>query len=145
MCRVEERIECFAYIVSISFNIIKKTAYSLLDLQNSGKNIFVNVLATGQFENDQIPTIGFNFRELTKGKVNFKMWDLGGHPRFRDSLEKCCPSTSCLIFPKDRCRSRKLWYVKNTIITVIKWLSFAGVPLLFLGNKNDDSGALDEN
>ena len=79
----------------------KELQITILGLQNAGKSTFVNVLATGQFEDDQIPTIGFNFRELTKGKVNFKMWDLGGHPRIRDSLEKCCPSTSCLILVID--------------------------------------------
>ena len=35
-------------------------------MQNAGKSTFVNVLATGQFEDDQIPTIGFNFREFYK-------------------------------------------------------------------------------
>ena len=28
------------------------------------------------------------FLKLKKGKVKFKMWDLGGQPRFRDCWEK---------------------------------------------------------
>ena len=33
--------------------------------------------ANNKFDEDTIPTIGFNFRKLKKGKVEFKLWDLG--------------------------------------------------------------------
>ena len=64
------------WIRSLFFN--KELELTILGLQNAGKSTFVNVLATGKFDDDQIPTIGFNFRKLKKGKVEFKMWDLGG-------------------------------------------------------------------
>ena len=35
----------------------KELQITILGLQNAGKSTFVNVLATGQFEDDQIPTI----------------------------------------------------------------------------------------
>jgi ADP-ribosylation factor-like protein 8 len=58
-------------------------------LQSAGKTTLVNTLATGKFdEEDTIPTIGFNNRQVKKGKVTMKMWDLGGQPRFRESWEK---------------------------------------------------------
>ena len=59
----------------------KELKITILGLQNAGKSTFVNVLATGQFEDDQIATRGFNIRELTKGKVHFIIWDFGGQPR----------------------------------------------------------------
>ena len=40
----------------------KELQIKILGLQKAGKSTFVNVLATGQFEGDKIPTIGFNFR-----------------------------------------------------------------------------------
>ena len=55
----------------------KELEFSLLGLQNAGKTTFVNVLANNKFDEDTIPTIGFNFRKLKKGKVEFKVWDLG--------------------------------------------------------------------
>lgn len=51
---------------------------ALVGLQNAGKTTLVNTMATGKFEEDTIPTIGFNFRSVKKGKVALKMWDVGG-------------------------------------------------------------------
>lgn len=51
---------------------------ALVGLQNAGKTTLVNTMATGKFEEDTIPTIGFNFRSVKKGKVAMKMWDVGG-------------------------------------------------------------------
>ena len=122
----------------------KELQITILGLQNAGKSTFVNVLATGQFEDDPIPTIGFNFRELTKGKVNFKMWDLGGQPRFRDSWEKYCRTASCIVFVIDGADQGNFEMSKIQLQQLLQWPSVAGVPLLVLGNKNDLPGALDE-
>ena len=65
----------FSYIRSLFFN--KELELTILGLQNAGKTTLVNVLANNKFDEDSIPTIGFNFRKLKKGKVEFKLWDLG--------------------------------------------------------------------
>lgn len=119
----------------------KELQITILGIQGAGKSTFVNVLATGQFE-DQIPTIGFNFRELKKGKVQFKLWDLGGQPRFRDAWEKYCRTSSCIIFVVDSADEGNLEVAKTQLHQLIQWPSVAGVPLLVLGNKNDLNGAL---
>ena len=31
---------------------------------------------------DMIPTVGFNMRKITKGRVTIKLWDIGGQPRW---------------------------------------------------------------
>ena len=38
----------------------------LVGLQYSGKTTFVNVIASGQFSEDMIPTVGFNMRKVTR-------------------------------------------------------------------------------
>lgn len=55
---------------------------SLIGLQNAGKTSLVNVLTTGQFQEDLIPTVGFNMRKVTKGGVTIKLWDMGGQVGF---------------------------------------------------------------
>jgi ADP-ribosylation factor-like protein 8 len=65
----------FTWLRSLFFN--KELELSVVGLQNAGKSTFVNVLANSKFDEDTIPTIGFNFRTLKKGKVQFKLWDLG--------------------------------------------------------------------
>ncbi len=64
-----------AYIRSLFFN--KELELTILGIQNAGKTTLVNVLTNNKFDEDSIPTIGFNFRTLKKGKVQFKLWDLG--------------------------------------------------------------------
>ena len=61
----------------------------------------MNSLATGEYDEDTIPTIGFNMKEVKKGKVAMKMWDLGGQPKFRKSWETYCRNTDCIIFVVD--------------------------------------------
>ena len=51
---------------------------SIIGLQNAGKSTLLHTLATGEFDEDTIPTIGFNYRRVRKGKVNFNVYDLGG-------------------------------------------------------------------
>jgi GTPase SAR1 family protein len=63
------------WIKSLFFN--KELELAILGIQNAGKTTLVNVMANNQFDEDTIPTIGFNFRKLKKGKVEFKLWDLG--------------------------------------------------------------------
>jgi len=62
----------------------KELEISIVGLQYAGKSSFVNTISTGKFEEDTIPTIGFNHRQLKKGKIKMKLWDLGGQPRFRE-------------------------------------------------------------
>ncbi|KAF3505204.1 hypothetical protein F2Q69_00040212 [Brassica cretica] len=87
---------------------------SLIGLQNAGKTSLVNVVATGGYSEDMIPTVGFNMRKVTKGSVTIKLWDLGGQPRFR-SIE---------------------------LHDLLSKTSLSGIPLLVLGNKIDKPGAL---
>ena len=51
---------------------------SIIGLQAAGKTTLTNTLATGEFDEDTIPTIGFNYRRVRKGKVSINVWDLGG-------------------------------------------------------------------
>ena len=59
----------------------KEMELSLIGLQNAGKTSLVNVIATGGFHEDMIPTVGFNMRKVTRGAVTIKLWDLGGQVR----------------------------------------------------------------
>jgi len=68
-------VDMFSWLKNMFFS--KELELSILGLQNAGKTTFVNVLANNKFDEDTIPTIGFNYRKLKKGKVEFKLWDLG--------------------------------------------------------------------
>jgi GTPase SAR1 family protein len=65
----------FSYIRNMFLN--KELELTILGIQNAGKTTLVNVLTNNKYDEDSIPTIGFNFRTLKRGKVQFKLWDLG--------------------------------------------------------------------
>jgi len=132
----------FEWIKSLFFS--RQLELSIVGLQNAGKSTLVNTIATGKFEEDTIPTIGFNHRVIKKGKVEFKLWDLGGQPRFRESWEKYCRNSDCMIFVVDASDIGLLDQVKTQLFQLLSWPSLEGIPLLILGNKNDLKGALDE-
>lgn len=115
---------------------------AIVGLQNVGKTTLVNTMSTGKFDEDTIPTIGFNFRTLKKGKVSLKLWDLGGQPRFRESWEKYCRNADVIIFVVDSSDFGNIDTAKTQIHQLLSWPTLYGIPLLVLGNKNDIKGSL---
>ena len=42
----------------------KEMEISLIGLQNAGKSSLVNALSTGSFQENMVPTVGFNMRKV---------------------------------------------------------------------------------
>ncbi|CDS38309.1 ADP ribosylation factor protein 8B [Echinococcus multilocularis] len=117
---------------------------TLVGLQYSGKTTFVNVIATGQYCEDMIPTVGFNMKKITKGKVSIKIWDIGGQPRFRSMWERYCRGVNAVLFMVDAADRDKLGAARNELHALLEKSQLAGIPVLVLGNKRDLPGALTE-
>jgi len=117
---------------------------TLVGLQYSGKTTFVNVIASGQFSEDMIPTVGFNMRKITKGNVTIKLWDIGGQPRFRSMWERYCRGVNCIVYMVDAADQEKIEASRNELHNLLDKPQLAGIPVLVLGNKRDLPGALDE-
>ncbi|KAJ7013348.1 hypothetical protein NC653_003133 [Populus alba x Populus x berolinensis] len=115
---------------------------SLIGLQNAGKTSLVNVIATGGYSEDMIPTVGFNMRKVTKGNVTIKLWDLGGQPRFRSMWERYCRAVSAIVYVVDAADFDNLSVSRSELHDLLSKPSLSGIPLLVLGNKIDKPGAL---
>ncbi|RKO92955.1 P-loop containing nucleoside triphosphate hydrolase protein [Blyttiomyces helicus] len=115
---------------------------TLVGLQNSGKTTLVNVIASGHFTEDMIPTVGFNMRKVTKGSVVMKLWDLGGQARFRSMWERYCRGVNAIVFVLDAADHAKIPAAKTELHTLLAKPQLANIPVLVLGNKNDLPGAL---
>ncbi|KAE8730403.1 ADP-ribosylation factor-like protein 8B [Hibiscus syriacus] len=116
---------------------------SLVGLQNAGKTSLVNVIATGGYSEDIIPTVGFNTRKVTKGNVTIKLWDLGGQPRFRSMWERYCQAVSVIVnYVVDAADNDNLSVSRRELHDLLSRPSLSGIPLLVLGNKIDKSEAL---
>lgn len=110
---------------------------TLVGLQNSGKTTFVNIIASGQFSEDMIPTVGFNMRKVTKGNVTIKLWDIGGQPRFRSMWERYCRGVNAIIYMIDAADGTKMSGAKDELHALLAKEQLRGIPVLVLGNKND--------
>ncbi|VDD96578.1 unnamed protein product [Enterobius vermicularis] len=117
---------------------------TLVGMQNSGKTTFVNVIASGQFTEDMIPTVGFNMRKITKGNVIIKVWDVGGQPRFRSMWERYCRGVNAIVFMVDAADEDKLEAARNELMQLLDKPQLEAIPVLVLANKKDLPGALDE-
>jgi ADP-ribosylation factor-like protein 8 len=115
---------------------------TLVGLQNSGKTTFVNVICSGQFSEDMIPTVGFNMRKVTKGNVTMKLWDLGGQARFRSMWERYCRGVNAIVFVMDAADHAKIAQAKQELHSLLEKPQLANIPVLVLGNKNDLAEAL---
>eukprot|EP01090_Pellita_catalonica_P017895 TRINITY_DN5559_c0_g1_i1.p1 TRINITY_DN5559_c0_g1~~TRINITY_DN5559_c0_g1_i1.p1 ORF type:complete len:187 (+),score=31.13 TRINITY_DN5559_c0_g1_i1:65-625(+) len=110
---------------------------TLVGLQNSGKTTIVNVLSSGQFNEDMIPTVGFNMKKVTKGNVTIKLWDIGGQPRFRSMWERYCRGVNAIVYVIDAADGDKFDTAKKELHDLLSKPPLDGIPLLVLGNKND--------
>ncbi|XP_034442523.1 ADP-ribosylation factor-like 8Bb [Hippoglossus hippoglossus] len=117
---------------------------TLVGLQYSGKTTFVNVIASGQFSEDMIPTVGFNMRKVTKGNVTIKIWDIGGQPRFRSMWERYCRGVNAIVYMVDAADREKIEASRNELHNLLEKPQLQGIPVLVLGNKRDLPNALDE-
>ncbi|KAG6524658.1 hypothetical protein ZIOFF_014593 [Zingiber officinale] len=107
---------------------------SLIGLQNAGKTSLVNVIATGGYSEDMIPTVGFNMRKVTKGNVTIKLWDLGGQPRFRSMWERYCRAVSAIVYD--------FVFIGKQTINTISFLTVQDDPLgpFFRKNGEEEKG-----
>jgi len=117
---------------------------TLVGLQYSGKTTFVGVIASGDFTDDMIPTVGFNMRKVTKGNVTIKVWDIGGQPRFRSMWERYCRGVNAIVYMVDAADQEKVEASKTELHSLLDKPQLHGIPVLVLGNKRDLPGALNE-
>uniref|UniRef100_A0A6U0EP30 Uncharacterized protein n=2 Tax=Pycnococcus provasolii TaxID=41880 RepID=A0A6U0EP30_9CHLO len=115
---------------------------SLIGLQGAGKTSLVNVIATGGYSDDMIPTVGFNMRKVTKGAVTIKLWDLGGQPRFRSMWERYCRGVQAIVYVVDSADHDAVEIARSELHELLSKPTLRGIPLLVLGNKSDLPNAL---
>jgi ADP-ribosylation factor-like protein 8 len=110
---------------------------AVLGLQNAGKSTLVQALKNGEFMPDMIPTVGFNMYKVSKGKVEIKVWDLGGQKKFRSMWERYCRGVDAILFVVDSADKDKFNDAKLELHGLLDRHTLESIPLLILANKND--------
>ena len=57
----------------------------------------VNVLGSDQWSEDVVPTVAFNLRQVRKGNVTMKVWDVAGQPKFRSMWDRYCRGADAIV------------------------------------------------
>ncbi|KAF8073817.1 Arl8a protein [Lyophyllum atratum] len=130
----------FLWFAGLFFS--KTAEIAVVGLQASGKTSFVNVITSGQWSEDVVPTVAFNFRKIRKGNVTLKIWDVAGQPKFRSMWERYCAGVDAIIarHSADSMQTEKFNTARFELQQLLSQPSLVAVPLLVLGNKNDMDG-----
>jgi ADP-ribosylation factor-like protein 6 len=121
-----------------------KTKLSIVTcgLDNSGKSTIINGLKPTKMRTDNISaTIGYSVEEFEKGKVNFKVFDMGGAAKFRDIWAHYYADVQGVIFVIDSADKIRLCLVRDELRVMLENPDLDGVPILFFANKADINGA----
>jgi ADP-ribosylation factor-like protein 8 len=116
-----------------------------------------------------VPTVAFNKKELKKGHVSIKCWDLGGQPKFRSMWERYCRDVNAIIFVVDAADRDALPVARDELLDLLEGHhgqghgdgdgegngegvgpaqgaarkeALKGIPLLVLANKSDLEGKM---
>ncbi|KAH0913421.1 hypothetical protein HID58_036742 [Brassica napus] len=115
---------------------------SLMGLQNAGKTALINAVDNVGYSEDLDPTIGFHMREVTKRNVILKLRDGSGQSGFRSFWEGFCRDNPAIVYVVDAADVDNLFISKKELHKLLSKTSLNGIPLLVLGNKMDEPGAL---
>jgi len=120
----------------------KNLELTIVGLQASGKTSLVNVLGSDQWSEEVVPTVAFNLRQIRKGNVTMKVWDVAGQPKFRGMWDRYCRGADAIIYVVDAADPKSLPTATSELHGLLSLPALATVPLLVLANKNDLPGAI---
>jgi len=121
----------------------KRLECVLVGLDNSGKTTLCNQLALGE-AGETSPTVGLNVRVLSKNRVTFKVWDIGGQQRYRQEWPRYTQGCDVIIFVVDANDPDRLDEARGELHQLLECREATRIPVLVLANKIDLGPKLSE-
>lgn len=109
----------------------------ILGLDNAGKTATLYAMKLGEAIEYTIPTVGFNLEEVSVGRLNIKMWDIGGQDRLRKLWPHYFGQTDGIVFVVDSNDRDRFDIVKEELHTLMSHKELNEKPFLILANKQD--------
>eukprot|EP01012_Entosiphon_sulcatum_P028402 TRINITY_DN34342_c0_g1_i1.p1 TRINITY_DN34342_c0_g1~~TRINITY_DN34342_c0_g1_i1.p1 ORF type:complete len:192 (-),score=43.27 TRINITY_DN34342_c0_g1_i1:210-746(-) len=114
----------------------RRLELAVVGLENSGKTTLLGVLSGGQPQ-QTLPTIGLNVKQVTRGGVKMKAWDMGGQERFRKEWGRYTQGCDVILFVVDASDPPRLPIARKELHALLEESSLNGIPLLIVLNKID--------
>jgi len=115
----------------------KETGILILGLDNAGKTAVLYALQLGEPLEYSVPTIGFNVETVTVGKLDIKMWDVGGQTKLRALWPHYFEQTNGVVFVVDSNDIDRMDVARDELHALISNKELVGKPFLILANKQD--------
>lgn len=115
----------------------------LIGIENSGKTTLLNQLTQGE-PKVTAPTIGLNIKQVKKGNINMKVWDIGGQVQYRCEWNRYTKEADAIIFMVDASNADCISISKKELHTLLEDKGLSKTPILVLGNKCDINPHLNE-
>ena len=109
----------------------------ILGLDNAGKTATLYAMKLGEVIEYTIPTIGFNLEEINVGRLNIKMWDIGGQDKLRKLWPHYFGQTDGIVFVLDSNDRDRFELAKEELHTLMSHKELNDKPFLVLANKQD--------
>jgi small GTP-binding protein len=126
------------WIASVFAQLNPKKDFKILmvGLDNAGKTTILYRLRLGDVI-ESTPTIGFNVEEVNYGKINFKVWDIGGQEKIRKLWYHYFRMSDAVIYVVDSNDTDRVEDAEAEIKGLMEAPDLEGVPLLVFANKQD--------
>jgi len=121
----------------------KRLEVVLVGLESSGKTTLCNQLALGD-AGETSPTVGLNVRVLSRNRITFKVWDIGGQQKYRSEWPRYTQGCDVIIFVVDSNDSERLAEAKHELHQLLECREATNIPVLILANKIDLGPKLSE-
>lgn len=115
----------------------RETSVLVLGLDNAGKTATLYALHLGEPMPYTIPTVGFNVEQVKVGRLDIKMWDIGGQDKFRALWPHYFGQTDGVAFVVDSADRARFETVRNELHRLVSHKELVGKPFLILANKQD--------
>ncbi|RXM27296.1 ADP-ribosylation factor-like protein 13B [Acipenser ruthenus] len=124
--------------VSLSLNWsavdLRKVTLVMVGLDNAGKTATVRGIQ-GENPDDVAPTVGFSKIDLTQGKFEVTIFDLGGGKRIRGIWKNYYSESYGVIFVVDSSDVERIEETKETMSEVLRHPRISGKPVLVVHPK----------
>lgn len=90
-----------------------------------------------------VPTVGQNVARVEVGKVNLKIWDVGGQESLRNMWESYYDDAHAVVFVVDSTDRARIEECRDTLEQVVSADVLEGTPVLMLANKQDRDDCLE--